>query len=460
MRSWLAVLMMVSLMLTMSAQAQVFADDETIRATLIERVEARQQGVGIVVGLSAADGIRVVSAGQFGARDERQVDEATVFEIGSITKVMTALLLADMALQGEVGLDDPVAKYLPEGTKVPERGGRQITLRDLATHTSGLPRMPANFAPAEAANPYADYDVGRLYAFLAGYELPRDIGAQFEYSNLGAALLGHALALRAGQDYGALLAERVLVPLRMMETVIDMPPALAGRMAPGHDQVLRPVKNWDLALFSPAGGLRSTARDMLKFVEAASGRSDSPLRAVFALLLEAPRPTGDPAARVGLGWMMLKRPGDEIIWHNGGTGGYRSFVGFTRAGKAGVVALSNVSIAVGVDDIGLNLLDPAMPLSPAPVVREEVATDLALLDRYVGRYAVAPEFVLTVTREGDGLFVQATGQDKFPVYPESETGFFYKAVDAQLTFEPGVGGTASGLVLHQNGQHMLGPRVE
>lgn len=177
-------------------------------------------------------------------------------------------------------------------------------------------------------------------------------------------------------------------------------------------------------------------------------------------MLVAPRPTADPAARVGLGWMMLKREGDEIIWHNGGTGGYRSFVGFTRAGHGGVVALSNVSTVVGLDDVGFNLLDPSLPLSPAPAVHTEVEIDPAILDRYVGQYALAPEFVLTVTREGDGLAVQATGQDKFPVFAESDTGFFYRVVDAQLTFEVGPDGKATSVTLHQNGRNMPGARIE
>lgn len=268
---------MVPLMLTTTVEAQTLPSDATVRATLTERIETRREGVGIVVGLGEAAGDRIVAAGQFGAEDDRQVDGTTVFEIGSITKVMTALLLADMALKGEVRLDDPVVKYLPAGTRVPERGDGQITLRDLATHTSGLPRMPGNFAPADPANPYADYGVEQLYDFLASYQLPREIGAEFEYSNLGAALLGHALTLRAGQDYETMLTERVLTPLGMTETVIALSPALADRLAPGHDQGLRPAGNWDLMLFAPAGGLRSTARDMLKFVRAAAGLEASPL---------------------------------------------------------------------------------------------------------------------------------------------------------------------------------------
>src|SRR5205085_8424519 len=109
----------------------------------------------------------------------------TIFEIGSATKVFTSLLLADMVQRGQVALDDPVAKYLPPTVKMPERHGRSITLVDLATHTSGLPRLPTNMTPKNQANPYADYSVEQLYQFLSNYQLTRDVGSQYEYSNLG-----------------------------------------------------------------------------------------------------------------------------------------------------------------------------------------------------------------------------------------------------------------------------------
>src|SRR5262249_36788679 len=153
---------------------------------LAGRVDVEKQALGIVVGVIELRGRRVVSHGRLAAGDPRPLNGDTVFEIGSVTKVFTSLLLADMAQRGEVALNDPVAKYLPaEGVKMPERGGRQITLVDLATHTSGLPRLPSNLKPANSANPYADYTVKQLYEFLSGYTLERDIGAQFEYSNLG-----------------------------------------------------------------------------------------------------------------------------------------------------------------------------------------------------------------------------------------------------------------------------------
>src|SRR5204862_268966 len=109
----------------------------------------------------------------------------TLFEIGSMTKTFTATNLADMVARGEVRLDDPVAKYLPDSAHVPSRNGKQITLVDLAIQSSGLPRLPSNLAPRDPGNPYADYSVQQLYAFLAAYQLTRDIGATSEYSNLG-----------------------------------------------------------------------------------------------------------------------------------------------------------------------------------------------------------------------------------------------------------------------------------
>jgi CubicO group peptidase (beta-lactamase class C family) len=162
----------------------------------MQRVDEFHQSVGIVVGMIGPDGRKVVSYGALEKGDPRALNGDTVFEIGSVTKVFTSLLLSDMVQRGQVALTDPVSKYLPAGVKMPQRNGKQITLLDLATHTSGLPRIPGNFKPKDPANPYADYSVAQLYEFLASYELPRDIGAQYEYSNLGGGLLGHVTAVR------------------------------------------------------------------------------------------------------------------------------------------------------------------------------------------------------------------------------------------------------------------------
>jgi CubicO group peptidase (beta-lactamase class C family) len=189
---------------TLAAQAPESSPvppDSEIRKILVDRIDAYRQSVGIVVGVIEPKGRRIVAYCSLDQGDPRTLNGDTVFEIGSVTKVVTSLLLSDMVQRGQVGLTDPVSKYLPAGVKTPQRNGRQITLLDLSTHTSGLPRMPTNFNPDK---PYADYTVAQLYEFLSSYQLPRDIGAQYEYSNVGAGLLANALAFRPGMDYDAL----------------------------------------------------------------------------------------------------------------------------------------------------------------------------------------------------------------------------------------------------------------
>src|SRR5215471_14205992 len=205
--------------------------DAAIRAILADRIDNLRQGVGIAVGIVDANGRRFVNHGVFSVDNPRPVAGDTVFEIGSITKVFTSTILADMVQRGEVSLDDPVARFLPPDVKVPERGGKKITLLDLATHSSGLPRMPTNFAPRNLDNPYADYGVDRLYAFLSGYALPRDIGEKFEYSNLAVGLLGTALARRAGMDYETLVRTRITGPLKMDSTSITLTVEMKQRLA-------------------------------------------------------------------------------------------------------------------------------------------------------------------------------------------------------------------------------------
>ncbi len=207
--------------------------DSEIRKILVERIDTFHQGVGIVVGVIEPQGRRVVAYGSLNQGDPRPLNGDTTFEIGSVTKVFTSLLLSDMVQRGEVALADPVAKYLPAEVKVPERGGRVITLVDLSTHTSGLPRMPSNFNPKDPANPYADYTAEQLFQFISSFQLTRDIGSQFEYSNLGGGLLGQALARRAGMDYEALVRTRITGPLGMSSTGITLSPEMKARLALG-----------------------------------------------------------------------------------------------------------------------------------------------------------------------------------------------------------------------------------
>ena len=442
-----------------SVPASPIPPDAEIRRILAERVD-NQQSVGIMVGVIETAGRRVIAYGSLAKNDKRPLNGDTIFEIGSATKVFTSLLLADMVQRGEVALTDPVAKYLPATVKMPERAGRAITLEDLSTHTSGLPRMPANLAPKDPANPYADYSVEQLYQFLSSYQLTRDIGAQYEYSNLGGGLLGHVLARRAGMDYEVLVRTRICDPLGMASTRITLSPEMKTRLATGHNATMDPVSNWDLPTLAGAGALRSTANDMLAFLAANLGYTKSPLAPAMAAMLKVRRPTGAPDLEIALGWHVFTSNGKEIVWHNGGTGGYRSFIGFDPKTQVGVVVLSNAETTAGVDDIGRHLLDQQVPLLAPPKQHKETAVDPKLFDGYAGRYELAPSFILTVTREGDHLFVQATGQPKFEVFAEGPKDYFLKVVDAQITFETDAQGRAVALVLHQNGMDQRAKRIE
>jgi CubicO group peptidase (beta-lactamase class C family) len=434
--------------------------DSEIRQILVDRIDLQHQSVGIVVGLIGPEGRRVVAYGHLDKGDSRPLNGDTVFEIGSTTKVFTSLLLADMVKHGEVALDDPVAKYLPPGTKMPERNGRSITLVDLATHTSGLPRLPANLSPKDPQNPYADYSVMQMFQFLSSYQLTRDIGSKYEYSNLGGGLLGHVLARRAGMDYEALVRSRICDPLGMNSTRITLSPEMKARLAVGHNQSMEAVPNWDLPTLAGAGALRSTANDLLTFLAANLGYTKTPLAPAMVAMLRVRRPTGQPGLEIGLGWHIYTTNGKEIAWHNGGTGGYRSFMGFDPKTRIGVVALSNASTSAGVDDIGRHLLDPGVPLMKPPKEHTEVTVDPKLFDGYVGSYQLVPNFIMTVTREGDHLFVQATGQPKIEIFPESVSDYFLKVVDAQITFVTDSNGRATELILHQNGLDQHGKRLE
>ena len=436
-----------------ASQAPPPAADSTIRRLLQERI-ASGRNVGIAVGVIDRRGRRVVSAGSGGAGGPETVDGNTLFEIGSITKVFTAILLADLVRNGIVRLDQPVADLLP-GWRIPARGDRQITLANLATHRSGLPRLPANLAPRDPRNPYADYDGERLRTFLEAHELRRAPGERYEYSNLGAGLLGFALAFHAGTSYESLLNARVLKPLRMGDTRIAIPPALQSRLARGHDADGAPVPNWDLDALAGAGALRSTVNDMLDFLASNLGAdSAAPTGAtlIAARTQHARGGFGEPS--MALGWHLLRARGREIVWHNGGTGGYTSWIGFDPAAGVGVVVLANS--ATSSDDLALHILDARFPLPP---LRAAIAIDPARLDQYVGRYELAPTFAIAITREGNDLYAQATDQPRFRIYPEREDAFFLRVVDAQLLFERDGEGRITRLVLEQNGRRTPGRRL-
>jgi len=434
--------------LTLSAATP--AADAEIKALLANRVDEGKRAVSISVGTISANGREYFGAGKTSKDRGRDVNADTIYEIGSISKVFTSLLLADMIERGEVTADTPVAKLLPDSVKVPQRNGKQITLLDLSMQVSGLPRMPTNFKPADPENPFADYTAEKLYEFLSSYTLTRDIGEKYDYSNVGVGLLGFALARKAGMSYEDLLKKRILVPLGMTSTSIALSAEQKQRLAIGHDAGLTPVKNWDLDSLAGAGAIRSTVKDMLTFLEANLEFKKTPLEAAMRRLRSLHRETGVPDLEIMMGWHRFTKFGTEIVWHNGGTAGYRSFAGFDPKAKRGVVILCSTSL--DNDDLGRHILDTQWPVKKYEAPKPVLAVDPKILETYAGEYQLGP-VVTTVTAEGSHLFVRITGQPKFELFATSDTEFFLKAVEAQVSFEKDSAGKVTNFVLHQNGGH-------
>jgi len=413
---------------------------ERVAKTAAARIEAGLCHT-LVFGVMDGDKSEVVAFGQLDGG--KAADGDTVYEIGSITKTFTATLLANAVLSGRLALDTPVGQLLPDFT-IPSRGTKEITLGDIATQHSGLPRLPPDFMPADPENPYADYDAAKLKKSLADYKLPRDPGAAYEYSNLGFGLLGFALAQSAHLSYGELVDREILKPLGMTMSGIALTDAMRAHLAPGHDDQGKPAKNWDLDALAGAGAIRSSANDMLRYLRANMGIDSSPLSPAMTLA-QQPRADMAKTMRVGLAWITTDR---GIVWHNGGTGGYHAFIGFSGDRRLGVVVLSDSTMSI--DDLGFATLQADAPLNP---VFKEAALPAASLDDYVGTFRLGNNFLLKIFRMKDALYARATGQGGFPIFPSAPNEFFARIGGISLTFTRDGAGAVTGLTLHQNGDH-------
>lgn len=345
-----------------------FAETQADDINKLLRNDPTSSRAAIVVGLVDEHGPQILSAGKLDNGTDREPDGDTLFEIGSITKTFTVLLLEDMVQRGEMKLDDPVEKYLPDSVKVPRRNGKKITLLDLATHTSGLPRDPDNLTPTHGLpeNAFADYTVERLYKFLDGYALTADPGAQVSYSNTGTALLGHVLALKADMNYESLVTERICRPLGMDSTRVTLTPEMKARLAVGHGQNGNRAPNWIFQVYDGTGGLHSSANDLLKYVSANLGleKSDlTPLMEKTRVIRHRNTSHGDMA----MSWSVRDEgldSGRTLIGHAGGTGGYETFIGLDETQQKGVVVLCSQQGGMSAETLGWLLLK-GVPLTPA-----------------------------------------------------------------------------------------------
>jgi len=402
--------------------------DAEIKTMLRDSIDTDKEAVGLVVGIVDERGTSVISHGKLDNGTDRDVDGDTLFEIGSITKVFTALLLQDMIERGEMKLDDPVQKYLPSSVKMPTYQGKEITLLHLATHTSGLPR---------------DYD-GELSAFLSHCTLHQAPGIRQEYSNLGMGLLGHVIALKAGKDYETLVVERICEPLGMDSTRITLPPELKARLAIGHGMPGHRVQGFGYSPLPGAGALHSTANDLLKFVSAYLGLTPSPLSSLMQKA-EALHSL-ESGAKLRFAWF----ENGPIFEHNGGTTGYKSELAFDPQKRRGIVVLSNcANNSTIVPALWRPVLDGRSP-KPADLA----PMDPALYDRYAGQYQTDKHDICTVRREGGRLMLQWIGQPgqrerypSFEVFPQSGSVFRNEFYGEQVMFFPAVDSQALRLIL-------------
>ena len=436
-----------------AAEAQSFPADEDLRLMVRYLVEDGEAS-GIVLGVLEADGTtRFVSHGS-GGPDTRPLGPRSVYEIGSINKTFTGVLLADLVARGVVSLDDPVSRFLPEGVTMPSRSGREITLLDLATHTSGLPRLASNHQPANMADPYADYSVQTMYAFITGHELRRDPGALPEYSNLGFGLLGHVLARAAGAaSYEELVRQRILQPLGMTMTGYPLAGDIAAWMVKGYRD--RQVTSFWFGTdaIHGAGGLRSNAEDMLRYVAAHLGPPDDDLERAMRVASTPARALGEGDS-IGLGWQMIRHQGRRIVMHGGGTGGFSTHAAFDPERRVGYVLLTNSS-GFG-DDIGMDFLRRGAPLD-LPVVdvpRERLAA-------YAGVYEVAPGQSLYVRLEPEGyLTLQAPRNVRFRMYADADSQFYLKRTPWRFTFRRDASGAVTGLRWQSEGSDRVAQRTD
>lgn len=449
-------MLVVGVAILLQTQAQGVLPHDLAKATLDWVHDGR--AVAITAGYAFGERSGISFTGRHRIGGTTPISAQTIYEIGSITKAITGTLLADMVRRGEVALDDPIAQHLPADWKVAQVGERAITLLDLATHTSGLPRMPPGLMPPDMENPYATVDATMLREMLAGLTPTRGPGERYEYSNLGYALLGQALAHAGGQSWETLVRERVLEPLGMKETWAEVPAAKQALFATGHTSRFLPVPHWDFEAFAAAGALRASGLDMHRLGDALRNPADTGILASLHFASEGRRSVGAGQDSVGLGWHVMHRGEARIVWHNGGTGGFRTWVGADRGANRSAFILAN-AVLPWVDAVGVAaLLGDSLPEAPKVEPITTVSVTAAQLAPLVGRYALNPAFVMEITHRGDTLYLQATNQPKVRMVATSPSDFAATVVDASITFERNEAGDITALILHQGGIDQRAPR--
>jgi serine-type D-Ala-D-Ala carboxypeptidase/endopeptidase len=441
---------------TMSAFAM---SDDDLRAALEQRFKGDRTGACVAAAV-IDNGATARAYFCADPKSERPYDERTAFEIGSVTKTMTAALLAEFIARGELALGDPIAKLLPPGTSVPSFNGREITIGDIVTHTSGLPSFPWHSVP-DMHNPYAALAERDLLDALAAARLTRAPGAQWEYSNFAMMVLSYALARRSGKDYETLLRERLLAPLGMNDTYIAKRPPQV-RLAQGHLPNTMPQVPWDFPVdMAGVGGVRATLPDMVRYLEGELGTRESEITPALAQTQQQVARAGGHT--MGMNWEILSTVnianGHTIGFHGGGTGGYSSFVAFDRAAQRAAVLLSDTALTNlgSFGTLWLHLIDPSAPVGAPRIV---ATADAELIDALVGRYRLQGGLGADLRHKGNALTIQADGQPEFEMGYDSAGDFYPLQFDALLRPKRKVDGKYNTLTWFQGGAALEAERID
>ncbi|HWW00652.1 MAG TPA: serine hydrolase [Candidatus Acidoferrum sp.] len=405
---------------------------------------------GVAMAWVDADGFSFLSAGTFDPENPRPITPDTQFEVASIAKLFTAILLAKSERLGKVNRNDPVGKYLlptddPDAAKL-----AKITLLLLATHHSGLPREPSNVPPAVDSNCYAFGEYTREELINAmridGPGAPSDL--VFAYSNFGASLLGQALSDAWRESYPQVLREQVLRSLGLDLTIVAMPGTTpSDDLAPGHANGKR-INNWTFDAAAPALGLRSSVRELAKFLSSCLAGPDGPMHADLTETMKPLRKID--YGFVGMGWGITSDAERLTYSHSGGIGGYRSFLGFVPENHHGVVILANT--IANIEALGCSLLGLTVPVPIPPVISN--AGD------YVGQYPLSPSFAIRVAEQNGALFFQATGQPGGWLKPLTVDRFILPTAPAEVSFQRDDTGKVVSLTWHHNCQKYVGFRSD
>lgn len=444
-----------TLALTLAAVASSPAHamtDTALADVVVQRLQGDRTGACMAVAVIENGAI----ARTFQCADPKQASRIgpdTAFEIGSVSKTMTAALLADLIGQGKGSLDDPLSAWLPPGTKLPDFQGKPILLRHVVTHTSGLPALPSRMGAPDMADPYAKLDEAALLASLADVTLAAAPGTKFEYSNFASMVLSYAVARRAGMDMETLMKQRLFAPLGMQHAYINTPPA-GVRAAVGHTPNARPTSAWHFQTnLAGVGGVRATLDDMVRYVQGELGTDASTITP--ALKLSQQKVSDAPP--MAMNWMLMPVGGRIVHVHEGGTGGFSSFVSFDTDKQRGVVILSDTTWnSIGsLGSLGLHLVDASFPLGTP---RVEAKPDAALLDGLAGDYALAGGMKMTLRRTGDALEIQVGGQGTYTMGYDSAGDFYPRDFDAVLRPQRGANGYT--FIWMQMGGAMPATRVD